>query len=129
LISDVASNTSVRGNYIGVNITGTEALGNKKNGIRIGLNAAVQAADNNTIGGPNAGEGNVISGNEEDGILISSFSYGNSIVGNYIGTDAAGLYAIPNGLAAMRFRCAPENFFTDNVIAFKKQGIIFENIN
>jgi titin len=58
-----------------------------------------QASHTNTIGGLTAAERNVISGNKQDGILLASHgSAGNKILGNYIGTNAAGTTKIGNGL-------------------------------
>ncbi|MCP3995380.1 MAG: DUF4347 domain-containing protein, partial [bacterium] len=57
----------VQGNYIGVSADGTTALGNTLDGVRISYGASA-----NTIGGDQtAGEGNVISGNLDDGIAVS----------------------------------------------------------
>ena len=78
----------VQGNFIGINATGTAGLGNNIGGIII-------VTDNNLIGGPASGAGNVISGNLSDGILISQGS-NNTVQGNFIGTNAAGTAAIPN---------------------------------
>lgn len=80
------SNT-VRGNYIGVSAAGTADLGNAVNGI-------YTSGAGNTIGGAGAGEGNVISGNDNDGIFLGADSA--TIQGNFIGTDAAGSAAIAN---------------------------------
>lgn len=77
----------IKGNWIGVNATGTAALANAGNGLQL-----VNGTYSNVIG-PN----NVISGNTQSGILIwTSGTDGNGIKGNYIGTDATGTSAIPN---------------------------------
>ena len=55
----------------------------------------LNGAPRNTIGGAASGAGNVISGNNGDGILISS-SADVIIKGNLIGTDAAGTAALGN---------------------------------
>ena len=90
LISNAnASLNTVEGNYIGIDISGTSALPNNQYGIDI-LNAP-----NNTIGG--VGSGNVISGNGFGGIIIRLGGATNNVIqGNKVGTDAAGLTAIPN---------------------------------
>ncbi len=84
-----------QGNYIGVDVSGNNALAND-NGIAI-LYSGGGAPSNNKIGGAGAGEGNVISGNKYYGVNLSNGSSGNTIQGNLIGTNAAGIAAIPNG--------------------------------
>ena len=106
-IFDNSFNNNVQGNYIGVDITGAKALGNVNQGFITGATASDEIpAGYTTIGGSVAGAGNVISGNTADGIQISgtstSQSYpnpqvGNTIQGNFIGTDATGKTSIPNG--------------------------------
>lgn len=81
-----ATDNVVQGNYIGTNATGSAAVGNTSQGIAI-----VSGASDNTIGGTDAGAGNVISGNLDDGIRIQdSGTTGNVVQGNFIGTNAAG---------------------------------------
>jgi len=53
----------------------------------------VNGGQNNTIGGSTAAERNVISGNGQ-GVFIAGS--GNTVKGNYIGTNAAGTAAMPN---------------------------------
>ena len=92
--SGTTGNT-VSGNYIGVDASGTAALGNDHNGVAIG-----GGAHGNTIGGSTANERNVISGNGDDGICIygssDASSTSNIVSGNYIGTDASGTAALGN---------------------------------
>ena len=88
----------LKGNLIGTDISGTRPLGNVFNGIFInsGLRLAPPAIGN-TIGGVEAGAGNVISGNSLAGISIQGdVSQGNLVEGNLIGTDATGQSAVPN---------------------------------
>ena len=87
----------VKGNYIGVNAAGTAPLANAFSGIEIYGSAA-----SNSIGGVNVGEGNVISGNGNYGIAFSATGVnGNTILGNYIGLNAAGTAALPNAYAGV----------------------------
>ena len=86
-----ANGNTVKGNYIGINAAGTAALPNE-----VGVYME-DAASNNSIGGSTAGERNVISGNIPFGVFIEDGgTNGNTVKGNYIGTDAAGTAAIPN---------------------------------
>ena len=90
------ANTTITGNFIGTDITGTAAKGNK------GFGIMVYDSPNNRIGGSGPDERNVISGNSGYGIeVIGSGSAGNSISGNYIGVDASGTKALSNGNTAV----------------------------
>jgi titin len=85
------SGNTVKGNYIGTNAAGTAALPNW-DGVEIG-----SGAQNNIIGGTTDSEGNVISGNNNAGVGMSGTAgNGNTVTGNFIGTDAAGTAALPN---------------------------------
>lgn len=87
-----AVGTTVLGNRIGTDTTGSEAIPNGGSGI------VVQSAPDARIGGPAPGEGNVVSGNTRYGIEITRpDSAGAIIVGNYVGTDASGTRAVANG--------------------------------
>jgi hypothetical protein len=86
--------SSVLGNYIGTDASGTNAIPNTGNGISI-------TGSDNFIGGNLPVALNVISGNGLNGIEINGQETlidpeNNTIMGNYIGTDASGTYAIPN---------------------------------
>jgi hypothetical protein len=52
---------------------------------------------NNLIGGPLAGQGNIISGNTTNGIQLLANALNNLIIGNIIGSDATTLLDIGNG--------------------------------
>ena len=81
------------GNYIGLDATGTADLGNTNQGIAI-----FNGSHDNIIGGTAAGAGNVISGNDGEGIrIINAGATGNLVQGNLIGTNAAGTAGIGNG--------------------------------
>lgn len=87
-----ATGNVVKGNYIGVDVTGRVAL---KNRYGVVLN---HEAQHNIIGGTEPGEGNVISGNQSAAILIrNSGTDANLIVGNFIGTDSSGSEPLGNG--------------------------------
>jgi len=86
LIQDAGSDGNrVVGNAIGTNAGKSAGLGNG-NGVAIG-----NGAKENEIGGTAVGEGNLISGNINDGIFIEGVDTANNIIqGNRIGTNADG---------------------------------------
>ena len=89
-IANSAANTSIKGNYIGLNAAGTAPLGNSLNGVQ-GTQAGSVATD---IGGTAAGEANIITGNGENGVQLRLGSRvsvrGNAIYGNtMLGLDLA----------------------------------------
>ncbi|HEX8494639.1 MAG TPA: DUF4394 domain-containing protein [Pyrinomonadaceae bacterium] len=86
-----ATGNKVSGNFIGTNAAGTADLGNDISGVRIEVSAA-----NNTIGGTTAAERNLLSGNNTNGVVITSGATGNVVVGNYIGTDVNGTIDLGN---------------------------------
>ena len=85
-----ATGNLVAGNLIGTDSTGTVALANGT-GVQIDT-----GAPGNTIGGTAAGTRNVISGNQANGVEIDRSSR-NVVTGNFIGINAAGSSALPNG--------------------------------
>jgi CSLREA domain-containing protein len=89
--------TTVQGNFIGTDVTGTVAIANGQTGVLIGDENA-----NNLIGGTAAGAGNLISGNVFDGVRIfNTQSNANNVVqGNKIGTNAAGTAGVGGQSAA-----------------------------
>ncbi|HWO56141.1 MAG TPA: thrombospondin type 3 repeat-containing protein [bacterium] len=88
-----ASTTYIQGNYVGTDITGSVAIPNGGAGIRVFDAGAV-------VGGSLPGEGNLVSGNAGDGVVMTTSSLpsvGTIIRGNRIGTDAAGTVDLGNG--------------------------------
>jgi hypothetical protein len=79
-----SSGAVIQGNFIGTDVNGTADLGNSAEGI----NFATSGASGVTIGGTAQGAGNVISGNDSNGVTL--FAGSGTIQGNFIGTDAAG---------------------------------------
>ena len=88
----------IQGNFIGLNASGTAAIANTGIGVQIGT-----AASATLVGGTAAGAGNVISGNGfgnpvtgNDTGLSMFQTTGNTVQGNFIGTNEAGAASIPN---------------------------------
>ncbi len=97
IFGNVTDSNTVSGNYIGTNSTGTVDVGNSLDGVNI------DESDNNTIGGSVVGAGNLISGNDEDGVHIGDGAFingddatGNNVQGNLIGSEVTGMTALPN---------------------------------
>ncbi len=88
-IDENSNGVEVYGNYIGTNAAGTAALGNIKSGIAVD-------GTNHTIGSPDEGKRNLISGNGGSGIAVLSTATGIVIKNNYIGTDVTGMNALGN---------------------------------
>jgi CSLREA domain-containing protein len=108
-----ASNNVVYGNYIGTNTAGNARLQNNGDGI------SIIGVSGNQIGGTVAGQGNLISGNNNRGITLGTGSPGggqpgvaadgNFVQGNLIGTNAAGTAIVKNTLAGISLNGANNN--------------------
>jgi uncharacterized repeat protein (TIGR01451 family) len=95
LDSPTPGGDTIQGNYIGLGTDGVTPLGNGAAGVN------VTDSSNNVIGGATSGTGNVIAANASDGIIIEAYRdpgspSGNSVVGNLIGTNAAGTAKLGN---------------------------------
>src|SRR5690606_14641823 len=77
LLTGGADVNAVYGNMIGTDAAGLVDLGNTSAGI------LSQSSGNNTLGGPDPGERNLISGNDQGGILLNDSDF-NSIQNNWI---------------------------------------------
>jgi parallel beta-helix repeat protein len=93
------SNNTIRGNFIGTNLSGDAAVGNGYDGIVI-----IDGAAQNVIGGDHSpgtcdGACNLISGNTDSGVWIEGAGTSfNTICGNFIGTNLSGTEALANRL-------------------------------
>ncbi|GEM_PF-827133 len=97
-----AHSASVQNNYIGTDQTGMLDRGNAGGGIYLD-----SFSDYNLIGGAASGTGNLISGNDSDGVLV----YGNHNVlqGNLIGTNISGAAKLGNSKAGVRLLTGADN--------------------
>jgi parallel beta-helix repeat protein len=125
-----SNGNSVLSNQIGTNGAGTAAIANTGNGVEI-VSSAVQV-QNNKIGQVDAG--NVISGNGADGVYIDGSAnravggagaISNPVVGNEIGTNAAGTGQLANGQNGVETKRGDFNSVTDNVISGNKVDGVF----
>jgi titin len=92
-----ATGTIVQANYIGTDVSGTLALPNNGPGVGISNGAANNIIGTNADGVSDSAERNIISGNSGAGVaLIGAGTDHNSVAGNFIGTDATGMTALPN---------------------------------
>ena len=104
-----ASNNVVLGNFIGTNAAGTAALGNGTPGSGAGGAGVRLGGTSNTIAN------NVISANVNEGIFITVG--GNMVLGNLIGTNAAGTAPLGNGLSGITLQQSAANTIGGNVIS------------
>ncbi len=108
-----ATGNMIQGNFIGTDVTGTSKLANNRFGIFI------VGASGNVIGGTTAAARNLISGNNNDGVLLQgSDTTGNQIKGNFIGTDITG--ASPLGNAGIGVSIG--NFASNNIVGGIESG-------
>ena len=92
-----ATNNTISGCWFGIDATGTNAAPNAYQGILIAAGAG-----GNIIGGTNALQRNILSGNTQYGVFITdSNTTGNVVLGNYLGTDFSGSNALANGLSGV----------------------------
>ena len=98
ILNATATGNKVIGNFIGTDVTGMIDLGNTSVGVWI------NGATLNAIGGTTAGERNIISGNNDSGVLVQGNS--NKISGNYIGTNASGTLALGNSSIGIQINAA-----------------------
>jgi hypothetical protein len=89
-LGSTSSDIAFYNNRIGTNAAGTAAIANSGYGMRI-------FAPNTVIGNALAITRNIISGNASNGIGIETFVSNTQILGAYVGLNAAGTAAIPNG--------------------------------
>jgi len=86
IVLDSSRANQVRANLIGTNSTGSSALPNGSVGVIL-----TNGASENTIG-----PGNVVSGNDSEGLVLEWGANANQVIGNKCGTDITGTFAIPN---------------------------------
>ncbi|WP_076348123.1 beta strand repeat-containing protein [Paludisphaera borealis] len=99
----------VANNFIGVDSTGSTAVANGGNGV------ILDNAGYNLVG-----YGNIISGNQQSGVMVSSTTQsgaGSVVAGNLIGLDAMGAKAIPNNASGVLIFGSSYNGVVNNFIS------------
>jgi len=116
IVIEPGASSVIEGNFIGTDATGTRALGNGASGVAaVGPTANSTPAGNTIIGGNTSAARNIISGNHNNGVLMSGV--GNQVLGNFIGTNVNGTVQIGN--LATGVVCASA---VNNVIGGTTQG-------
>jgi len=125
--------TLIEGNYIGTDASGMRKVENGSGVIVVGPDL--------TIGGTDAGAGNLISGNQgagvQNGTVIGRITlHGDrtTVVGNLIGTQADGVAPLGNGMSRLAIfgtNCTIGGWNPNagNVIAFNALGILLSGTN
>ncbi len=118
---EASDSTTIAGNYIGTNAAGTGAIGNGGVGISF-----ISGSTGNFVGGPTAASRNLVSGNTGSGILFDSDAESNTVIGNFIGTDATGNASLGNGGNGVQFNSTSKLNFIGGV-AVEERNIISGN--
>jgi len=115
-----SAGTSIRNNYIGLNVSGTTAVPNGSNGIHAAFTHDIE------VGGPSNSSRNVIAGNQF-GIYIEKGDRW-TIANNYIGVNSGGSAIRSNRAAGIRFGDSSiSNVIERNLIAGNNgPGLLFE---
>lgn len=123
-------NHVVEGCYIGVSSNGIVDQGNSQNGI------FVNGSSSNRIGGSSSAQRNIISGNDDNGLLIQGIHAAqNRIEGNSIGLNASGTLVLGNNDHGIWVDSAPKTQIggtsagTGNLISGNRQhGILISEL-
>jgi hypothetical protein len=113
----------VEGNFIGTNAAGSAAISNAASGV-----AVLAGASSNTIGGTSSADRDVISGNTVYGVYLSDAGTQYNVVENdFIGTDAKGSSAVPDGADGVLVQSgASVNALSYDVISGNRyDGVLF----
>jgi hypothetical protein len=114
-ISLGGNNVTVVGNFIGTAPDGLTKRSNTVTGV-------VVSGTSHVIGGLNAGELNVISGNTQAGVVITGT--GNTVSGNYVGLGNDGTTAVGNGNTGVSLFSSVSNNIIGAAVATDPQGVI-----
>lgn len=110
-----AINTEIKGNYIGVDYTGKQALEQSEHGVDFS-----NGANNIYLGGEVLGARNVISGNNR-GVNMEASCNNIQIINNYIGINNSGDAGLSNSSAALSIE-GDNNSIKGNIIGGNSGG-------
>ena len=129
-----ANQTTTSGNYIGTDVGGTVSV---PNGRGSGAGFWIQGTSTGNVigtggdGSPgDADEGNVIAGNDYEGIRICNQMTGTTVIDNVIGRDAGNTFTIGNGSHSIQIYYSSGNTIggtnpnEGNVIAGSGRGVV-----
>lgn len=112
--------TIIQNNFIGVDVTGVTALPNDigiiLTGAYPGSPSSNGAIDSTLIGGPGASQANVISSNNQYGVILQYNIINSMIQNNFIGTDASGTRVLGNGFSGVLIQGQNGSPCTNNLI-------------
>ena len=113
-----ANNNLMQNNFIGTDVTGKYAVGNRGNGIDFFGPATYNTMTNNVISG-NSGHGITFFGGDASDNLIT---------GNHVGVDVTGTRGVPNNRNGVDIWGPPRITVTNNVIASNKgSGVVINS--
>jgi len=123
-VDNAAASSKIQGNFIGTYPSGTKAPIGSSNGVLI---SDASGKTNNTVGGANPEDRNLISGNSAYGVAVS-FSNGNGVYRNLIGTQRDGKSPLGNRYSGVGIAYGNNNEIGSsgyaNTIAFNdKDGV------
>lgn len=131
ILGQFPDNNVIAGNRIGTSADGNIALDNGRMGVWVLSSGTGNRIGTNADGISDVEERNIISGNSETGVYLGGTGF--SVAGNYIGANAAGTAAIPNGIG-VRIERSDNNRVGGtvagmaNLIAYNHQvGVSIEN--
>src|SRR5262249_29974341 len=103
LIEGQASENYLVNDFIGTDLSGTKSLGYQRYGVGV-----FDGANHNHVG-LSTDALNLISGNAEEGVLITDGASDNTVAGAWIGVDVFGALPVPNGTGVVLSHKATRN--------------------
>jgi parallel beta-helix repeat protein len=122
-INIASSGTTIQGNLIGTDVSGTSRVSNMI-GVQAEIRMSAFEIPNTVIGGLTPGARNVISGNLLN-IVLDVVVHGPGVIiqGNYIGTDVTGTRALGRDIGILVL--SDHHSIAQNVISGNSIGIVF----